>query len=242
MLIGRILSGTAHQALTCMRVSHFPKIPRRRPATPQAKHRPMPFARHSRLLVPTRPRLRRGMRPYGRAGRAGRRLLKRREWRFLTGRCCCSPVLSTHSETHQLWLGTGLRQASHKNRTSCGRRIKPGVWPVRSTRRSSSPWVVPGRLPGLWLKPCRVLSGECVTGNRLRCTATRPSPSICTAPGVQVPPGDAGGGRPTLGGDVTVGEPTVVVIGAGVRVLPCTPGTAPQHVRADTKLNGQGEP
>ena len=68
-----------------------------------------------------------------------RRLLKRREWRFLIGRCCSSPALSKHSETHRLWLGTGLRQAAHQNRTSCGRRIKPGVWLATSTRRSSSP-------------------------------------------------------------------------------------------------------
>jgi hypothetical protein len=38
--------------------------------------------------------------------------------------------------------------------------------------------VVPRRRPRLWLEPCRVLFDECVTGNRLRCTATRPSPSI----------------------------------------------------------------
>ena len=80
----------------------------------------------------------------------------------------------------QLWLGTALQQA-HKNRTSCGRRIKPGVWPARSTRRSSSPWGVPRRRPRLWLELCRVLFDECVTGNRLRCTATRPSPLV-TAP------------------------------------------------------------
>ena len=49
MLTGGILSGTARQALTCMCVSHFPKIPRRMPATRQAKHRPMPFAQRSRL-------------------------------------------------------------------------------------------------------------------------------------------------------------------------------------------------
>jgi hypothetical protein len=178
MLIGRILSGTARQALRCMRVSDFPKIPGRMPATRRAKPRPMPFARHSRLSAHARPRLRRGMRQYGRAGPAGRRLLKRREWRFPIGRCCCSPALSKHSETHQRWLGTGLPQASFKNRTWCGRRIKPGFWPARSTRRSSSPWVVPGRRPRLWIEPCRALSGACVTGNRLRCTATPPSPSI----------------------------------------------------------------
>ena len=85
------------------------------------------------------------------------------------------------SETHQLWLGTALQQAWHKNRTSCGRRIKPGVWPARSTRRSSSPWVVPRRRPRLWLEPCRVLFGECITGNRLRCTATRLAPASAHA-------------------------------------------------------------
>src|SRR6516225_3299270 len=58
------------------------------------------------------------------------------------GRCCCSPARSKHSETHQLWLGMGLPQAPDKNRTWCGRRIKPGAWPAR---RSSSPWMVPGR-------------------------------------------------------------------------------------------------
>jgi hypothetical protein len=177
MLIGGILSGTARQALTYMCVSRFPKIPERMPATRQARHRSMPFGQHSRFSAHTRPRLPRGMRQYGRAGRAGPRLLKRRGWRFPIGRCCCSAALSTHSETHQLWLGTGLRQASIKNRTSCGRRIMPGVWLARSMRRSSSPWVVPGRRPRLWLEPCRALSGECVTGNRLRCTATRHSPS-----------------------------------------------------------------
>jgi hypothetical protein len=161
-----------------MCVSHFPKFPRGMPVTPRAKHRPTPFAQHSRLSVPIRPRLPRGMRQYGRAGRAGRRFLKRREWRFFIDRCCCSPARSKHSGTHQLWLGTGLPQALDKNRTSCGRRIKPGAWLARSTRRSSSPWAVPRRRPRRWPKPCRALSGECVAGNRPRCTATRPSPSF----------------------------------------------------------------
>jgi hypothetical protein len=64
-----------------------------------------------------------------------------------------------------------------QSRTSCGRRIKRRAWPARSTRRSSSPLVVPARRPRRWLEPCRALFDECVTGNRLRCTATRPNPS-----------------------------------------------------------------
>ena len=97
---------------------------------------------------------------------------------FPIGRCCCSPARSKHCEMHQLWLGTGLQQVSFKNRTWCGRRIKPGAWPAKSTRRSSSPWAVPETRPRPWPEPCRALSGERVTGNQLRCTATRPSPSI----------------------------------------------------------------
>ena len=178
MLIGGILFGTAHQALTCMCVSHFPKSPRRKSSTRRTTHRPMPFAQHSRLSLHTRPRLPPGMRRSGRAGQQRRRLLKRRGWRFPIERCCSSPALSKHSETHQLWLGTALQRASDKNRTSCGRKIKPGVWPARSTRRSSSPWVVPATRPKLWLEPCRALFDECATGNRLPYTATRPSASI----------------------------------------------------------------
>src|SRR5262249_12194521 len=49
--------------------------------------------------------------------------------------------------------------------------------PARSMRRSSSPWAVPMRRPRPWQKPSRALFDECVTGNRLRCTATRPSPA-----------------------------------------------------------------
>ena len=176
MLTGGILSGTAHQALTCTCVSHFLMIRSRMPAPRQAKHRSMPFAQLLRLSVPTRPRLPRGMRQSGRAGRAERRrLLKRREWRFLIERCCCSPALSKHSETHLRWLGMGPRQASAKNRTLSGRRIKPGAWPARSTRRSSSPSVAPRRPPRPWPEPCLARFGECATGNPLRCTATRPS-------------------------------------------------------------------
>jgi hypothetical protein len=47
MLIGGILFGTARQALTCMCVSHFLKIPMRMPTTPQANHLSMPFAQRS---------------------------------------------------------------------------------------------------------------------------------------------------------------------------------------------------
>ncbi len=104
------------------------------------------------------------------------RLLKRHECRFLIERCCCSPALSEDSETHQLWLGTAPRRAI-KNRTSCGPRIRPGAWPARSTRRSSSPWDAPSTPPKLWLEPCPVLSDGCTTGNRHRCTATPPSAS-----------------------------------------------------------------
>lgn len=78
--------------------------------------------------------------------------------------------------------GPAERQASGRNRTWCGQRIKPGFWPARSLRRSNSPWVVPRRRPRLWLEPCPALSGECVTGNRLRCTATRPSPGLAQHP------------------------------------------------------------
>jgi hypothetical protein len=67
-------------------------------------------------------------------------------------------------ETGQ-WAAAGIQRQRH-------RRL------ARSTRRSSSPWVVPGRCLRLWLEPCRALFGECVAGNQLRCTATRPSPSI----------------------------------------------------------------
>jgi hypothetical protein len=63
------------------------------------------------------------------------------------------------------WAAAGIQRQRH-------RRL------ARSTRRSSSPWVVPGRCLRLWLEPCRALFGECVAGNQLRCTATRPSPSI----------------------------------------------------------------
>jgi len=87
--------------------------------------------------------------------------------------CCSSPALSKHSETHQLWLGAALQRVSTRHRTSCGRRIRPGVWPARSTRRSSSPWVVTSTRPKLWLEPCRVLFDECATGSRLPCTASR---------------------------------------------------------------------
>ena len=173
------MSGTARQALTCTCVSHFFDIPRGMPATRQARRRPMPFAQHSRLSVHTRQRLPRGMRQFGRAGRAGRRRrLKRREWRSRIERCCSSPARSKHSETHQLWRGTGLQQTWDKDRTLCGRRIKPGAWPARSMRRSSLRWVVPRRRPRLWPGPCRALFGECTTGNPLRCTVTRASPSI----------------------------------------------------------------
>ena len=84
------------------------------------------------------------------------------------------PCRSTQRRT-SVWLGTAQQRASPKNRTSCGRRIMPGVWPAKSTRRSSSPWVVPWTRPKLWLEPCRARSDECATGNRLRCTATPPS-------------------------------------------------------------------
>jgi hypothetical protein len=178
MLIGRTWSGTGRQALRRMCVSRFPNIPGRMTATRQVRQQSIPFARHSRPSVPTRPRLPRGMRPYGRAGRAGRWLLRRRGWSSPIGRCCCSPARSKHCETHQLWLGTGLQQVSFKNRTWCGRGIKPGAWPAKSTRRSSSAWAVPETRPRPWPEPCRALSGERVTGNQLRCTATRPSPSI----------------------------------------------------------------
>ena len=114
-----------------------------------------------------------------RSGRAGARirLRKRHEWRFQIEPCCSSPAVWKHSETHQLWLGTAPQRGSTRDRTSCGRRIKPGVWPARSTRRSSSPWVVPSTRPKLWPKPCQVLSDECTTGSLLPCTASRTSAS-----------------------------------------------------------------
>jgi len=62
---------------------------------------------------------------------------------------------------------------------------QPGAWPVRSTRRSSSPWVVPATRPELWLEPFRARFDECATGNRLRFCETRPRASIRTS--VRVP-------------------------------------------------------
>jgi hypothetical protein len=136
----------------------------------------MPFARHSRRSLHTRPRLLSGTRRSGRAG-ARSRLLKRRDWRYPIEPCCCSPALSTLSETHRIWLGTAPRRATDRHRTSSGLRIKPGVLPVRSTRKSSSAWVVPSTRLRLWLELCRALFGECATESRLPCTATRTSAS-----------------------------------------------------------------
>jgi hypothetical protein len=191
MLIGGILFGMAYQASTCMCVSHFPKSPMRMSSTRQTKHQPMPFAQHSRHSRRTRPHLPPGLPRSGRAG-ARIRLRKRRECRFPIEPCCSSPALSKHSETHQLWLGTAPQRGStrDRDRTSCGRRIKPGVWPARSTRRSSSPWVVPSTRPKLWLEPCRALFDECTTGSLLPCTASGTSAStrssaeavVCYAP------------------------------------------------------------
>ena len=56
-------------------------------------------------------------------------------------------------------------------------RIRPGAWPARSTRRSSSPWDAPFTRPTLWLDPCPVPSDGCATRNRRRCTATRLAPA-----------------------------------------------------------------
>jgi hypothetical protein len=78
--------------------------------------------------------------------------------------CCSSPALSKHSETHQLWLGAALQRVSTRHRTSCGRRIRPGVWPARSTRRSSSPWVVTSTRPKLWLSPAGCCSTSALRG------------------------------------------------------------------------------
>ena len=161
-----------------MSVSHFPTIPKRMSSTRLTNQRSTPFVQHSRLSRRARPHQTAGMRRSGRAGRAGRRLLKRREWRSLIERCCFSPAVSKHSETHPLWLGTALQRASHKNRSSSGRRIKPGALPARSTRRSSSLSVVPATRPKLWAETCRALFGECTSGNRLRSTATRPSDTV----------------------------------------------------------------
>jgi hypothetical protein len=74
--------------LTCTSVSHFPTIPRRMSSTRLANQRSTPFVQHSRLSRRARPHQIAGMRRSGRAGRAGRRLLKRREWRSLIERCC----------------------------------------------------------------------------------------------------------------------------------------------------------
>jgi hypothetical protein len=180
MLIGRILSGTAHQALTCMCASHFPKIPGRMPITRQAKHRPMPFAQRSRLASYTATPFKayaaicEGWVSGTPAPRAPRVEIPNRTMLLFT-----CPVEALRDATALAWYGVYSRPRPRgKHRTSCGRRIMPGVWPARSMRRSSSPWVVPERRPGLWPGPCQALFDECVTGNRLRCTATRPSSSI----------------------------------------------------------------
>jgi len=119
----------------------------------------------------------RGMRRSGRAGRAGRRLLKRREWRSLIERCCFSPALSKHSETHQLWLGTALQRASHKNRSSSGRRIKPGALPARSTRRSSHCRLFRQRVPSSGLRP----AGRCWPSALRGTGSVLPRPGLATA-------------------------------------------------------------
>ena len=160
MLIGGILFGTAHQALTCMCASHFPKIPRRRASTRQAKQVDAVRAALATLGSYTTTPTMRVCGDLGGLGERGAGSSSAASARFLIGRCCCSPALSRHSETHRLWLGTARRGRRTKNRTSCGRRIKPGAWPARSTRRSSSPWVVPGSVPGSGQSP----AGRCPTG------------------------------------------------------------------------------
>src|SRR5215468_603140 len=168
----------------------------------------MPCAPRSQLSLRTRRRPRPGTPRSGRAGWAGRHLRKRREWRFPTEPCCSSPALSKRSETPRLWLGTALPRASHKNRTSCGRRIKPGVWPARWTRRSNSPWVVPAKRRKPWPAPCRALFDECATGNRLPCTTTGPSANIPSPAGSRTTRGS--GHIQTLSGLVYVDRTTAV--------------------------------
>ena len=107
MLIGRILFGTAHQALTRTCVSHFSKSPRRMSSTRQTKHGPMSFGAALATLASYTSVPATGHAAIWGAGRAG--FLTRRERRFPIEPCCCSPALSKHSETHQLWLRTALQ-------------------------------------------------------------------------------------------------------------------------------------
>ena len=85
------------------------------------------------------------------------------------------PVEALRDAPALAWYGSAARVAQQPH--PCGR-IMPGALPARSTRRSSSLWVVPATRPRLWPEPCRALFDECATGNRLRCTATQPSASI----------------------------------------------------------------
>jgi hypothetical protein len=139
------------------------------------KERNLPFVWPWRSSRHTPRRLPAGTPRSGKAGPAGNRLHKRREWPSPIERCCSSPARSKCSEMHQLWPGTAQQQVTIRHRTSCGLRIEPGASPARSTRRSSSPSVAPTPPPKSSLAPCRWGFDECGTESRRRSIATLPS-------------------------------------------------------------------
>ena len=122
----------------------------------------------SRLWQATRPLRLAGTPQSGRAGPVVSRLPKPHEWPFRIGRCCCSLVLSTHSETRQVWLGTAQRTASTKSRTLCGPRTRRRAWLARSTKRSSSRWDAASTRRHRWHEPYLGQFDWCSTASRLR--------------------------------------------------------------------------
>ena len=143
-LIGGILSGTGRQALTYMRDPHFPTVPVRMSVYPSGE----PPADAIRAALAT-------LASYtatpdqgvcgdmGGLGRAGRSTPQAPRVEILIGAMLpfTGPVEALRDAPALAWYGfaAAVAQAPHPS----GRRIKPGAWPARSTRRSSSPWVVP---------------------------------------------------------------------------------------------------